>query len=183
VNTWGEAPEIDEESRKVLTLRRLLEAARDYDGPVDLAIETKHPTRYAGLVERRLVQLLAEFGWAGADSPARIMSFSWLALTRVKKLAPDLDVVFLLDRQHSWLLAKEIASEGWVAGPGIGFLKENPRIGRRLRKLGRRTHVWTVNTEEDLDLCVELGVEAVITDRPAMAIGHLDGSVRGGPSG
>ena len=34
------------------------QTARDYDRPVDLAIETKHPTRYAGLVERRLVELL-----------------------------------------------------------------------------------------------------------------------------
>jgi glycerophosphoryl diester phosphodiesterase len=109
------------------------------------------------------------------------MSFSWLALTRIKKLAPGLDVVFLLDRQHSWLVAKEVTSEGWVAGPGIDFLRENPRVGRKLRGLGRRVHVWTVNTEEDLDLCVDLGVEAVITDRPAMAMGHLVG--RQGTSG
>jgi glycerophosphoryl diester phosphodiesterase len=178
-NPWAdlddEAPEIDEQTRRVLTLRRLVEAARDYHRPVDLAIETKHPTRYAGLVERRLVQLLDDFGWAGAGSPARVMSFSWLALNRIKKLAPDLDVVFLLDRQHSWLLAKEVTSQGWAAGPGIDFLKENPRVGRRLRSLGRRMHVWTVNTEQDLDLCMDLGVEVVITDRPAMAIRHLDG--------
>ncbi len=115
-NPWAdlddEAPEIDVDTRRVLTLRRLLETARDYDRPVDLAIETKHPTRYAGLVERRLVKLLDEFGWAGKDSPARVMSFSWLALTRVKKLAPHLEVVFLLDRQHSWLLATRARGRG-----------------------------------------------------------------------
>jgi glycerophosphoryl diester phosphodiesterase len=154
-------------------MRRLLETVADYDRPVDLAIETKHPTRYAGLVERRLVQLLDEFGWAGKGSPARVMSFSWLALARIKKLAPELEVVFLLDRQHSWLLAREIAAEDWIAGPGIAFLRENPRAGRRLADLGRRIHVWTVNTEQDLDLCVDLGVEAVITDRPQMALAHL----------
>ena len=181
-NPWAdlddEAPEIDEETRRVLTLRRLLEAARDYDRPVDLAIETKHPTRYGGLVERRLVDLLDEFGWAGQDSPARVMSFSWRALTRIKKLAPAVEVVFLIDRQASWLVAKEIASEEWIAGPGISFLRENPKVGRRLGKLGRRIHVWTVNTVQDLDLCVDLGVEAVITDRPGMALAHLDGDGR-----
>jgi glycerophosphoryl diester phosphodiesterase len=31
---------------------------------VELHIETKHPTRYAGLVERRLVELLARYGLA-----------------------------------------------------------------------------------------------------------------------
>ena len=176
-NPWAdlddEAPEIDADARRVLTMRRLLETVADYDRPVDLAIETKHPTRYAGLVERRLVQLLDEFGWAGRGSPARVMSFSWLALTRVKKLAPELEVVFLLDRQHSWLLARDIAAEDWIAGPGIAFLRENPRAGRRLAAAGRRIHVWTVNTEQDLDLCVDLGVEAVITDRPQMALAHL----------
>jgi glycerophosphoryl diester phosphodiesterase len=176
-NPWAdlddEAPEIDEEARRVLTMRRLMETVRDYDRPVDLAIETKHPTRYAGLVERRLVQLLADFDWLGGDSPARVMSFSWLALTRVRKLAPDLELVFLLDRQPAWLLAKELATDDVIAGPGIEFLRENPRVGRSLRKMGRRIHVWTVNTEEDLDLCLDLGVEAVITDRPAMARSHL----------
>jgi glycerophosphoryl diester phosphodiesterase len=38
---------------------------------------------------------------------------------------------------------------------------------------GRRIHVWTVNTLADMDLCVELGVEAVITDRPGAALSHL----------
>ena len=39
----------------------------------------------------------------------------------------------------------------------------------------RRIHVWTVNTTEDLDLCAQLGVEAVITDDPGMALDHFDG--------
>jgi glycerophosphoryl diester phosphodiesterase len=178
-NPWAdlddEAPEVDEQTRRVLTLRRLLEAARDYDDHVDLAIETKHPTRYAGLVERRLVELLASFGWTGADSPARIMSFSPVALNRVKKLAPAIEVVLLFDRQYSWQMATSLLAPGWIAGPGIDLLRENPRLGRRLRKRDRRIHVWTVNKAEDLDLCVRLGVEAVITDDPGMALDHFDG--------
>ena len=51
----------------MLTLRKLLETVADYDRRVELAIETKHPTRYGGLVERRLVELLRDFGWDRAD--------------------------------------------------------------------------------------------------------------------
>jgi glycerophosphoryl diester phosphodiesterase len=178
-NPWleldDEAPEIDEENRRVLTLRRLLEAARDYDRPVDLAIETKHPTRYAGLVERRLVELLDSFGMVAPDSPARIMSFSPVALTRVKKLAPDMDVVLLIERTYSWKMATSVLGPGWVAGPSIELLRAHQRIGKRLHRRGRRLHVWTVNTPADLNLCVRLGVEAVITDNPGMALDHLDG--------
>ncbi len=176
-NPWSElddeGPELDVDSRKVLTLRRLLEAVHDYDRPIDLAIETKHPTRYGGLVERKLVETLAQFGWTGADSPARVMSFSWVALARVAKLAPALELVLLIDRQHSWRVTKELVTENWIAGPGIELLKESPKVARRLQKQGRRIHVWTVNNEADLELCLELGVEAVITDKPTMALTHL----------
>ncbi len=178
-NPWAdlddEAPEVDEDTRRVLTMRRLVEMVRDYERPIDLAVETKHPTRYAGLVERRLVDLLQSVGWAGGGSPARVMSFSPVALTRVKKLAPDLEVVLLIDRQYSWQMATSVLGPGWIAGPGIELLRENPKLGHRLRKRGRRVHVWTVNRPDDLELCVSIGVEAVITDDPRWALDLLDG--------
>ena len=177
-NPWSavaEAPEVDDERGRILTLRRLVEAVRDYDRPVDLAIETKHPTRYAGLVERRVVELLESVRWTGADSPARVMSFSPLALSRVIKLAPRVEVVLLIDRRQTWKTVSSTLAPGWIAGPGIDLLRERPKLGRRLRRRGRRVHVWTVNTTEDLDLCASLGVEAVITDDPRAALDHFDG--------
>jgi glycerophosphoryl diester phosphodiesterase len=168
-----EAPDVDEAGRRVLTLRRLCETVRDYDRPVDLVVETKHPTRYAGLVERRLVELLGEFGWLGEDSPARVMSFSPVALTRVQRLAPDLELVLLFDRARSWKLVKGVLAPGWVAGPAIEVLRDHPNVGSKLRRAGRRVHVWTVNTDDDIDLCVDLGVEALITDAPAHTLARL----------
>ena len=170
---WAPEVEVDGDALRVLTLRRLLEAVHDYDRPVDLAIETKHPTRFAGLVERRLVEVLDSVGWAGPGSPARVMSFSAVALTRVKRLAPDLEVVLLIDREHSWQVATSVLGEGWIAGPGIDLLRESPRLGTRLRRGGRRVHVWTVNRPADLDLCLTLGAEAIITDDPRWAVGQL----------
>jgi glycerophosphoryl diester phosphodiesterase len=178
-NPWAElddeAPEVDEETRKVLTLRRLVDAVADYDRPIELAIETKHPTRYAGLVERSLVELLDSYGWTRKGAPVRVMSFSYVALNRVKKLAPDLDVVMLVDKIYAWQLTRNLVGSDWIAGPGIDLLRENPRFRARLARSGRPIHVWTVNTPEDLDLCVDLGVEAIITDTPGKALRHLRG--------
>jgi glycerophosphoryl diester phosphodiesterase len=178
-NPWAvpdaEAPAYDDDARRVLTMRRLLETARDYDRPVDLAIETKHPTRYAGLVERRLVEELTALGWASRGPPVRVMSFSAVALNRLKRLAPDLEVVLLIDRHFSWHVATSLLEPGWIAGPGIDLIRDSPGLGRRLRDRSRRIHVWTVNEPADLDLCVAMGVEAVITDDPRQALDHLDG--------
>ena len=164
---------VDPDHSKVLSLRRLFETVRDYDRRIELAIETKHPTRYAGLVEQRLVDLVREFGWARAGSPVRVMSFSGVALKRVERFAPELPVVLLIEGQ-SWKVTRAVLSPDWIAGPGIEELRSKPRLAYRLRRAGHRIVVWTVNTEEDLDYCMDIGVEAVMTDRPD----HLRGLLR-----
>lgn len=168
-----EAPDRDFDS--VLTLRRLLQTAADYERPLELAIETKHPTRYAGLVERRLVDLLDDFGWAGPQSPARVMSFSWVALRRVRRLAPELRLVYLMDSPLSWASSRPFAEPDWIAGPGIELVRKHQELIRRIREGGTEVHVWTVNESADLDLCRELGVAAVITDKPGPTLAYLAG--------
>jgi glycerophosphoryl diester phosphodiesterase len=166
-----EAPSLEPRLDSVLTLRKLLETVADYDRHVEVAIETKHPTRYSSLVERRVVELLSDFGWAGPGSPARVMSFSWRALSRVRRLAPALPVVMLVERAEHWPPLRQVVGNDWAIGPGVRELRDHPGLGRHL--VGRELHVWTVNTAEDLQLCLDLGAKAVITDRPAYVLDLL----------
>ncbi len=171
-NPWAdlddEAPDEDESLRGVLTLRKLLETVADHERPIEVAIETKHPTRFGGLVEKRLVEMLRDFGWDQAGAPVRIMSFSFTALQRVERLAPDVQLVQLFDKPNQWPMLKRVIGRDWVAGPGIKLLRNNPRLQESLLRRGHDVHVWTVNNEADLDLCLELGVKAIISDRPGL---------------
>jgi glycerophosphoryl diester phosphodiesterase len=151
----------------VLTLRALLETVADAGRRVELAIETKHPTRYGGLVERRLAHLLDEFGWTELGSPVRVMSFSFTALQRMQRLAPKLQLVQLIEKAHHWPMLRPLVDPDWIIGPGIGELRAHPGLGKHLNLADKEIHVWTVNTEADLQLCQALGVTAVISDRPA----------------
>jgi glycerophosphoryl diester phosphodiesterase len=162
-----EDTDLDPELDGVLTLRRLFETVAACDRPVELAVETKHPTRYAGLVERRLVDLLQEFGWHQDGSPVRVMSFSYLALQRVQRLAPELRKVMLFEHARHWPVLRRLVEDDWVAGPWIDTLRKHPEFGRRLADSGREIHVWTVNTSAELQICLDFGVTAVITDKPA----------------
>ena len=170
-NPWSElddeAPDRDESLDGVLTLRKLLETVADYDRRIEMAIETKHPTRYGGLVEKRLVEMLGDFGWERAGAPVRVMSFSFTALQRVERMAPEVRLVQLIDRAQYWPMLRRVIGKDWIVGPGINELREHPKLGRRITRSGHDLHVWTVNTKEDLELCLELGVKAVISDRPA----------------
>ena len=170
-NPWAdlddESPDHDDDRGGVLTLRKLLEVAADYDRRVEVAIETKHPTRYGGLVERRVVDLLRHFGWDAPDSPARVMSFSYTALQRVERISRGVPVVMLVDKAHHWPMLRRVVGRDWIVGPGVEELLDHPRLGRRITASGHRMHVWTVNSPQELEVCRALGVEAVITDRPA----------------
>ncbi len=105
----GVAPDRIDAKGQVLRLETLLELVRDADRSVRMLIETKHPTRYGGLVEKELVRVLARFGWAGEPGPDRrrqpdeaarviVMSFAPTALRRIRLLAPELPTVLLMDR-------------------------------------------------------------------------------------
>jgi glycerophosphoryl diester phosphodiesterase len=172
-----EAPERDEELDGVLTLRRLLETVAETttnEGRrVEVAIETKHPTRYGGLVERRLVEMLTDFGWDEPGAPVRVMSFSFTALQRVERLAPGVQLVQLLDRHQYWKVLRSVIGPDWIVGPGIALLREHKKLVRKIHATDRDVHVWTVNTDADLQLCLDHGVEAMITDRPAWLMQRL----------
>ena len=64
-------------------------------------------------------------------------------------------------------MLRRLVEPDWIIGPGIGELRDHPGLGKHLNLAEREIHVWTVNTEAELRLCQELGVTAVISDRPA----------------
>ncbi|MEV5186341.1 glycerophosphodiester phosphodiesterase [Streptomyces werraensis] len=173
---WEHRPE-DREATSVLTLERLLELVADAGRRVELAIETKHPTRWAGQVEERLLVLLKRFGLdapaSREDSPVRVMSFSARSLHRVRAASPTLPTVYLMQFVTPRLRDGRLPEGADIAGPSIRILRSHPAYIERLKRTGRQVHVWTVNEPEDVDLCVSLGVDAIITNRPRAVLDRL----------
>jgi glycerophosphoryl diester phosphodiesterase len=176
---WEHLPEDpeDREDTSVLTLERLLELVADAGRRVELAIETKHPTRWAGQVEERLLVLLKRFGLdapaSAADSPVRVMSFSARSLHRVRAASPTLPTVYLLQFLSPRLRDGRLPAGVRIAGPSIRIVRNHPAYIERLKNAGHQVHVWTVNEPEDVDLCVDLGIDAIITNRPRAVLSQL----------
>ncbi|MFD6419634.1 glycerophosphodiester phosphodiesterase [Streptomyces sp. NPDC060194] len=170
----------DLESTAVLTLERLLELVADAGRPVQLAVETKHPTRWAGQVEERLLHLLGRFGLdgRGADpddgpSPVRVMSFSARSLHRVHAAAPSLPTVLLTQFVSPGRRDGRLPAGVRIAGPSLRIARSHPGYIERLQRAGHQVHVWTVDEPDDVERCVELGVDAIITNRPRQVLAQL----------
>ncbi|MFI6723099.1 glycerophosphodiester phosphodiesterase [Streptomyces sp. R-74717] len=179
----SESPDWDPvpgELTSVLTLERLLELVaetRAAGHPLQLAIETKHPTRWAGQVEERLLHLLKRFEFdvppAEGPSPVRIMSFSARSLHRIQAASPTLPTVYLMQFVSPRLRDGRLPAGARIAGPGMRIVRSHPGYIERLHRAGHRAHVWTVNEPEDVELCIDLGVEAIITNRPKQVLSQL----------
>ncbi|PPS75567.1 MULTISPECIES: glycerophosphodiester phosphodiesterase [Streptomyces] len=173
---WEHRPE-DREATSVLTLERLLELVADAGRRVELAIETKHPTRWAGQVEDRLLDLLKRFGLdtpaSAAESQVRVMSFSARSLHRVRAASPTLPTVYLTQFLSPRLRDGRLPPGVRIAGPSLRIVRNHPTYIERLKQAGHQVHVWTVNEPGDVDHCVELGVDAIITNRPRAVLDQL----------
>lgn len=161
----------------VLTLERLLELVSDAGRRVELAIETKHPTRWAGRVEERLLELLRRFGLdtppPHEPSPVRVMSFSARSLQRVRAGAPGLPTVFLMQFALPRHREGQLPAGVDIAGPSIRIVRNHPAYVVRWQRAGHAVHVWTVDEPEDVEICARLGVDAIITNRPKHVLSQL----------
>ena len=163
--------------RSVLTLERLLELAAGCGRRVELAIETKHPIRQGGRLERSLIELLRHFDLvapaSGEPSPVRIMSFSALSLRRVRALAPTIPTVYLMERKLPGLPGGRLPYGARIAGPGIDLVRRDPGYVTALRRAGQRVRVWTVDDPADVELCLRLGVDTLISNHPGRVLDLL----------
>jgi glycerophosphoryl diester phosphodiesterase len=163
-------PDTDPARRRLLTLERLLGVVLAAPRPVRLFIETKHPTRYGGLVEQQLVRLLRTFGLAEPadrdDSRVVVMSFAPAAIRRIRLLAPAVPTMLLLDRVAPFRRDGSLPAGVTWAGPGLDILRAHPRYVRRVQAAGGRVYVWTVDDAADIGQVISLGVDAIATNRP-----------------
>jgi len=172
----------DQGAASVLTLDALLEAVRGAGRPLRMLIETKHPTRYAGSVERALADVLRRHGLLRSDGTAQpsdatvhitVMSFSMLALARMRALAPGLTTAYLVEFLPPWSRTARLPFGARVFGPSVATLRARPHLVQHAHERGYAVYCWTVNKPADLELMLELGVDGVITDRPASTVSRL----------
>ena len=178
---WQEADR-DPERRSVLTLERLVQLALDSRAPsgrpVQLHIETKHPTRYGALVELALVDLLERYALARpltrSVSQVTVMSYAATSLRRVHAMAPVLPTVYLMDRVPVRYRDGHLPVQVSAAGVALKVLQAHPRYVERVHAMGGRVACFTVDEPAEIDLVLDLGVDVVISNHPARVRRQLE---------
>ena len=134
----------------------------------DLVIESKHPVSSAGAIEKRVHKLLTENIKKIQESKIKVflISFSYLATLRNKQ--GGFSSGYLI--QHKIFSHLNPTS---IIVVNIKIIRNEPSFVANQIKKGKKVMVFTVNEPNDLKLCQQLGVYAVMTDYPARARGSL----------
>jgi glycerophosphoryl diester phosphodiesterase len=177
---WEEA-DTDPERGRVLTFERLLQLVLDWrtgdDRVVQLQVETKHPTRYGGLVERRLIEVLDRYGLTApashAQSPIAVLSYATTSLRRIHALAPTLPTVYNMDRVPVRHRDGSLPARASAAGLWLGIVQQHPRVVEKFHARGHRVHVFTADDPADIDHLLDLGVDAIISNHPRRVLRRL----------
>ena len=151
----------------VMTLNELLDLA--IENKKSLALETKHPVPTGNRVEELVVAELHKrkdaIKKSGID--VAIMSFSWFAVEKIKKMDPTIKTVMLL-HDFNQKLSRRFTSAKAI-GPSVEMIKKSPELVSEIKNSGKELYVWTVDSTEDLQYCASVGVDIVMTNRPAHA--------------
>jgi len=167
----------------LLTLEDLIRLVLDWNRPVKLFIETKHPVRYGALVESKVLAMLHRYGLASPASAglsrAVVMSFSAAAVWRIRRAAPLLPTV-LLGETSRYLGGGAATTVGATAvGPSIMTLREHPELVDRAAAQGRAMYCWTVDHYEDVEFCRDVGVGWIATNHPGRTKAWLQNGLTG----
>lgn len=198
-------PEYGGLADQLLTLDDLLDLLRDDGRELELAIELKHPSPFGLKLEERLIAFLMKEGYDPetsrlANLHITFMSFNPDSVRHLLERVPA-DVVCQLvadvkpDDLRETLgpltaaavmnLLRRALHEGeriiasgavGIAGPGIKYVRAHPERIKRWLAAGLRLRVWTVDSDDDIDLLRALGVQEITTNRPAHVLRRLRGN-------
>ncbi|WP_371810007.1 glycerophosphodiester phosphodiesterase family protein [Ruegeria sp. HKCCD7319] len=143
-------------SERTPTLREVLEAAK---GKSKVLIELKYYGHDVDL-ENRVINLVEELGM---QDDIATMSLKYPAVQKMKKLRPD---------WRSGVLAATAVGdlsglEGEFVAVNAGMV--TPGLIRKVQDADKDIYVWTVNDPLQMSKMASMGVDGLITDRPAMS--------------
>ena len=159
IGSWFDDAFADE---RLATLDQVIGLAH---GKARLYVELKPaPGNETDLIEA-VIERLRHHGIA--DS-AVVASLSPTIIRDVEAYAPDIDTTLFVQ----FLLPGALAATP-ADNIGLRHTQANTDVVRLVQNSGRELHVWTVNDPREMSRYIDMGVDNIITDRPATLIDLL----------
>ncbi|WP_041966474.1 glycerophosphodiester phosphodiesterase [Mesobacillus selenatarsenatis] len=156
-------PQLADSAYESVEIPTLEEIFQRYGRSANYYIETKSPG-----MEVKLINLLRKHSLVHSKSKVIIQSFHSNSLRKIRKLEPGIPLVQLYRYSEKVRLTdRELRSlKKYASGIGANFGKVDEDYIQKAHLHGLAVHLFTVNTDEDIQQAYEIGADGVFTDYP-----------------
>lgn len=158
------------------------EVLRELSGRVGIDVEIKNlPGELAfdspnESIAIECLRLIEETGFQG---PLVMSSFNWLPIERVQQIAPDVPTGFITSALiDPWAALVYARSRGHdlILPQAPAILEAGPSFVDAAHEAGVRVGAWTVDDPDTVEQLFAMGIDAIATNDPAMAVPIRDRS-------
>lgn len=130
-----------------------------------LIVEMKpHTSREQELeAARKIVKMVKKLK---LENRVEYITFSYAGMKDLKQLAPEGTPVYYLNGDMSPKQLEPLGITG--IDYSISTMRDNPEWIDEAHSLGMKVNVWTVNSERDMDWCINYGVDFITTNAPLL---------------
>ncbi|UYZ21638.1 glycerophosphodiester phosphodiesterase [Mesobacillus jeotgali] len=156
-------PQLADSAYEKAEIPTLEEIFQRYGKSVNYYIETKSPG-----MEVKLINLLRKHSLVQSESKVIIQSFHSKSLRKIHKLEPGIPLIQLYRYSgKARLTDRELRSlKKYASGIGANFGKVDVEYIKKAHRHGLAVHLFTVNSDDDIQQAYEIGADGVFTDYP-----------------
>ena len=142
------------------TIPTLEEVLAYTKGKIRLNIELK-PTGHEHDFEQCVVDIVEQYH---CEDEVVLSSMKYDCLENIKKINPDIKTVYITSVSLGNFTVLDYAD-----GYSVEAMMLTQKFVNQAHRAGKEVLVWTVNSEDSMERVLEMGVDGIITDKPAAA--------------
>ena len=149
--------------QQMLHLDELLDLCIQHDMLLNLEVKN-YEVFYPGIEEILIRHILDK----KAEDRVFLSSFNHPSMELCKDIAPQIKTGFLYG--YPMLNMADYAKQHRVDAlhPRYSCLWYDPKVVEQAHRAGLKVNTWTANTEEDIRMCLDLGVDSIISNYPQL---------------
>lgn len=141
---------------RIPTLEEVLQLTA---GKIRLNIELK-PSEHDKNLEENVIRLIKKYD---IEDSCMICCMKYDSLQKVKEIAPDIYTTYVMIIAYSNFWDLEAADAFSISHDRI-----NEKLVSNVKNRGKNIYAWTVNEADDVNAVLDMGVDGIITDNPAL---------------
>ncbi len=143
------------------TLDQMLECGKNLTTRLIVEMKPHKNKEQEKEAARKIVKMVKD---KGLEDRVEYITFSYAGMKNLKEMAPHGTPVYYLNGELSPAQLAEIDIAG--IDYSIKVMREHPQWIDEAHSLGMKVNVWTVNSDRDMEWCINYGVDFITTNAP-----------------